>query len=535
MTFKLPTTEQLLEAGEELGMDLTPAYAGDIRDYVRPFVDAYNLVGALPDHLPAVKYPRTPGYRPEGEENEWGAWYVKTTIRGAARGKLAGRTAAVKDAISVAGVPMMNGASILEGYVPEIDATVVTRLLDAGATILGKSTCEYFSFAGGSLTSATATVTSPRNPGHTPGGSSTGSAALVAAAEVDIALGGDQAGSIRIPASHSGVVGIKPTFGLVPYTGIMSIEATIDHTGPLTGDVATSALALEVLAGDDGLDTRQRQVRTAPYREALERGVKGLRIGIVEEGFGNADSEPGVDETVRAAAARLQALGAEVAEVSIPWHRFGVPIWAPISLEGAYHVMLANCGGGKNIGGVHQPSLIKAMSSWRRRANELPHTLTVAMLLAHHADRSHHGAYYAKAQNLRRRLRADVDAALVGRDLLLLPTTAMTTAPIPEPDAPLPAYLDHCWRNITNTCQFNLTGHPAISVPCGLSDDKPVGLQLVARHWDEASLYRAAHAFEQAGDWQALGANKGKGGKRRRSGAARSAGSPSNHAEGKDA
>jgi amidase len=511
MTFKLPTTKQLVESGEELGMDLSESYAAEIRDYIRPFVDAYNLIGTLPDYLPEVKYPRTPGYRPEGAENEFGAWYVKTTITGAKRGKLAGKTVAIKDATCVAGVPMMNGASLLEGYVPEIDATVVTRLLDAGATILGKSVCEYFSYAGGSLTSANGPVISPRNPDHTPGGSSTGAAALVAAGEVDIATGGDQAGSIRIPASHTGVVGIKPTYGLVPYTGIMAIEATIDHTGPLTADVATSALALEVLAGDDGLDTRQRNVKTARYRDALDKGVKGLRIGVVKEAFGNPDSEAGVDRTVRAAAKQMQALGAEVEEVSIPWHHFGVPIWAPVTLEGSYHLMLVNNGDAKNTGGVHQTSLIKALSNWPNRANELPHTLTVAMLLAHHSDKNYHGIYYAKAQNLRRRLRADFDAALATYDLLLSPTTAMTTQRIPDPDVPLPEYLEHCWRNISNTCQFNMTGHPAISVPCGLSDGKPVGLQLVGKHWDELTLYRAAHAYEQSGDWQKNGAAKSKG------------------------
>ena len=516
MTFKLPTTEQLQESGEELGMDLTATYAGEIRDYIRPFVDAYNLVGTLPDYLPEVKYPRTPGYRPEGDENKYGAWYVKTTIQGAKRGKLAGKTAAIKDTMSMAGVPMMNGASILEGYVPEIDATVVTRLLDAGATILGKSVCEYFSFAGSSLTSANGLVTSPRNPGHTPGGSSTGSAALVAAGEVDIAMGGDQAGSIRIPASHSGIVGIKPTHGLVPYTGIMAIEATIDHAGPLTADVATNALALEVLAGEDGLDTRQINVKTARYRKALDQGVKGLRIGVVKEAFGNPDSEPGVDRTVRAAAKRMQTLGAKVEQVSIPWHHFGVPIWAPITLEGGYHLMLVNCGDGKNTGGVHQTSLINALSNWPNRANEFPHTLTVAMLLAHHSDKNYHGTYYAKAQNLRRRLRADFDAALERYDVLLSPTTAMTTGKIPAQNAPLPVYLEQCWRNITNTCQFNLTGHPGISVPCGLSDGKPVGLQFVGKHWDELTLYRAAHAYEQSGDWQKKGAAKSKRGKKKK-------------------
>ncbi len=502
MSFKLPTTRQLQEYGEELGMDLTPSYAEEIREYIQPFIDAFNLVGTLPDHMPVVKYPRTPGYRPEGEENRYGAWYVKTIIKGAKRGKLVGKTIAIKDTISIAGVPMMNGASILEGYVPDTDATVVTRLLDAGGTILGKSVCEYFSFAGGSATSATGPVESPRNPGCTPGGSSTGSAALVAVGEVDIALGGDQAGSIRIPASHSGVVGIKPTFGLVPYTCIMSIEATIDHAGPLTADVATNALALEVLAGDDGLDGRQRNVKTAPYCKELGQSVTGLKIGVIKEGFGNPDSEPGVDDLVLKAAKRMKSLGAVVKDISIPWHHFGVPIWAPITLEGAYHGVLLNNGGVKNVGGVHQISLIKALSNWRQRANEMPHTIIVSMLLAHHSDKQYGGIYYAKAQNLRRRLRDFYDAGLAEYDMLLLPTTAMTTTRIPEPDASLSDYLNHCWSNITNTCQFNLTGHPAISVPCGLLEDKPVGLQFVAKHWDEKTLYRAAAAYEQSGDWQ---------------------------------
>ncbi len=515
MTFKLPTPEQLIEAGDDLGMDLTASYANEIREYIRPFVDAYNLVGTLPDYLPEVKYPRTPGYRPEGEENKYGAWYVKTTIQGAKRGKLAGRTVAIKDTMAIAGVPMMNGASVLEGYVPEIDATVVTRLLDAGATILGKSVCEYFSFAGGSVTSANGPVSSPRNPGHTPGGSSTGAAALAAAGEVDIAMGGDQAGSIRIPASHSGVVGLKPTFGLVPYTGIMAIEATIDHAGPLTADVATNALALEVLAGEDGLDTRQTNVKTAPYRKALNQSVKDLKIGILKEGFGNPDSEPGVDSVVRSAAKQMATLGAKVEEVSIPWYHYGVPIWAPVTLEGSYHLVLVNNGDGKNTGGVHQTSLIKALSNWPNRANEFPHTITVAMLLAHYSDQNYHGTYYAKAQNLRRRLRAEIDTALTNHDVLLLPTTAMTTTKIPEPNVPLPQYLEHSWRNITNTCQLNLTGHPGISLPCGMSDGKPVGLQLIGKHWEESTLYRAAHAYEQSVDWEKLGTKRKGGGRRK--------------------
>ena len=214
MKFELPTPQTVKEIADELGFPIDDdAEVADMLTFMAPFADAYNAVDEMPDELPPVKYPRGDWYRPEVEENKHGAWYIKVTIKGAGDGKLAGKRIAIKDTACVAGVPMMNGASVLEGYVPDFDASVVTRLLDAGAEIAGKSVCEYFSVSGGSATSASGVVESPRNPGYTPGGSSTGSAALVAAGDVDMALGGDQAGSIRIPASYTGVVGIKPTFG----------------------------------------------------------------------------------------------------------------------------------------------------------------------------------------------------------------------------------------------------------------------------------------------------------------------------------
>src|SRR5262249_25149589 len=174
--------------------------------------------------VPEVKYPRTPGYRPEGAENPHNAWYVKTTVKGAPGGKLTGKTVVLKDNICLAGVPMMNGASTLEGYVPDVDATIVTRILDAGGTIVGKAHCEYFCFSGGSHTNATGPVHNPRKPGYSAGGSSSGSAALVAAGEADMAIGGDQGGSIRIPAAYCGIYGMKPTHGPRPYALHMPIQ-----------------------------------------------------------------------------------------------------------------------------------------------------------------------------------------------------------------------------------------------------------------------------------------------------------------------
>src|SRR5882672_10085002 len=237
-----------------------------------PSVGAYNAIDQLPDNLPPVRYPRDAGRRPSREENRYNAWYCKTDVRGARSGKLKGRTVVVKDNVMLAGVPMMNGASTLVGYVPEVDATVVTRILDAGGTIVGKSHCEYFCASGGSHTNATGPVHNPHRMGHSAGGSSSGSAVLVALGEADMAIGGDQGGSIRIPSSFCGIYGMKGTHGLVPYTGVMPIEITLDHTGPMTGNVRDNALLLEVLAGADGVDPRQIAPKVAEYTKELEGG-----------------------------------------------------------------------------------------------------------------------------------------------------------------------------------------------------------------------------------------------------------------------
>src|SRR3954470_6961040 len=331
MAVRRPTLEQLRSVAEDLGMHMGEAELESYSALLQGNYAAYDAVDAMPDYVPAVKYPRTPGYRPEGEENKYNAWYVKTEIKGAPSGKLAGKRIALKDNISLAGVPMMNGSSTLEGYTPDVDATIVTRILDAGGTIVGKAHCEHFCLSGGSHTNSTGPVHNPWRIGYSAGGSSSGSAALVASGEVEMAIGGDQGGSIRMPASFSGCYGMKPTHGLVPYTGTMPIEATIDHVGPMTATVADTALLLEAIAGVDGLDPRQYNVRVDKYTAALGRGVAGMRIGVVTEGFGHAVSEPDVDQKVRQGAERLRTLGATVEEVSIPMHLDGPAMWTAIA------------------------------------------------------------------------------------------------------------------------------------------------------------------------------------------------------------
>ncbi len=367
---KLPTPDELKAVGRQLGMSLSDADVAFFLETMGGSVAAYHAVEAMADPMPPVKYPRTPGYRPQGAENKYNAWYYKSEVQGAPSGKLRGKRIALKDNICLAGVPMMNGASSLEGYVPDVDATIVTRMLDAGGTILGKVHCEYFCFSGGSHTSSAGPVHNPRKMGHSAGGSSSGSAAVVAAGDVEMAIGGDQGGSIRIPAAYCGVYGMKPTHGLVPYTGVFPIENTLDHTGPMTANVADNALLLEVLAGPDGLDPRQMNVKTAQYTSALTGDARGLKIAVVKEGFGHLNSEGDVDALVRKGAALFRQLGAQVDEVSIPLHLAGLAIWTPIAVEGATWQMMNGNGFGFNWKGLYVTSLIDAHSAWRQRADE---------------------------------------------------------------------------------------------------------------------------------------------------------------------
>jgi amidase len=282
----------------------------------------------------------------------------------------------------------------------------------------------------------------------------------------------------------------------------MAIDMTIDHAGPMTAGVADNALLLEVIAGADGLDPRQIAPRTSRYTEALAGGAAGLRIGVVREGFGHANSEPDVDAKVRQAAESFRRLGAEVEEVSIPMHLQSVAIWTPIGVEGTVELMMQGNGFGTNWRGLYVTSLLDAHSQWRHRAAELSESLKYVILLGQHMMRHHRGRFYAKAQNLARRLTAAYDAALDRHDLLLMPTLPIKATPIPPADAPRTLIVKRAHEMFANTAAFDITPHPAMTIPCGLGDGLPIGMMLVARQYDEATIYRAAQAFEQAQDWK---------------------------------
>ncbi len=493
---KAPSRDSVKTLADELRLGIAEADVDVYHAAVGGLLGSWAVVEELYEREVAPRAPQRAWSEPEGDP--LGAWYVRTDLTETEGGPLAGRTVAVKDNIAVAGVPMMNGSETLRGFVPSVDATVVTRLLAAGATIAGKSVCEDLCFSGASHTAKSGPVSNPWDRTRTTGGSSAGSAALVAAREVDLALGGEQGGSIRIPSSFCGVVGHKPTFGLVPYTGAFPIEQSIDHVGPIAPTVADAAAMLTVLAGADGKDPRQPTgVAGVDYVAELTSSDRPLRIGVVTEGFDLANSDPAVNAVVRDAIERLAAAGHVAEEVSIPWHHHGAALWDVISVEGATWQMIEGNAYGMNWKGEYDPAQIEYYGrTWRADPSAFSETVKLVALGGHHALRTGYGSGYAKARNLEKVLAAAYDEQLETYDVLVMPTLPITASLIPAADAPVEEVIGRALEMVANTAPFDVTGHPACSLPAGLADGLPVGLMVIGRSFDDAGVLRAAHRFE---------------------------------------
>ncbi|HZI37025.1 MAG TPA: amidase [Acidimicrobiia bacterium] len=500
MPVRPPDDSDLRRINEHYGLGLSDPDVGEYAPFVSGLLSSWDALEDLYARTAPPQRDDRKWYRPDDVDNQLGAWYVRTEITEGGRGPLAGRTVAIKDNTMVAGVPMMNGSETVEGFIPTRDATIVTRLLAAGATITGKAVCEDLCFSGSSFTSRPGPVRNPWDPSRSSGGSSSGSAALVASGEVDMATGGDQGGSVRIPSAYSGIVGHKPTHGLVPYTGAFPIELTIDHLGPMTRTVADAALMLAIMAGEDGLDPRQpRGVEPQDYVGALRTPASGLRIGVVSQGFGTPVSQPGVDDAVRGAIDTLRGAGLVAEDVSIPWHADAMHVWNVIATEGATVQMVEGNAYGRNYFGLYDPELIAFYGNqWRQRSERFSRTVKLVLLAGRHSLDTEQGRHYAMARNLAYELRAAYDTALAEYDVLAMPTLPLTATPVVADDAPLEEYLARALEMIGNTAPFDVTGHPATSVPAGLVDGLPAGLMLIGRRFDDATCLRVAQALEQA-------------------------------------
>ncbi|MGH3764565.1 MAG: amidase [Pseudonocardiaceae bacterium] len=492
-----PTVEDIAAIAIRLGYHGAVADADQYAAIITELLDAYDVVDDVDADAPTELTAHRAHRIPNPAEDPHNAWYVKASITGAASGPLAGRTVAVKDSIMVAGVPMMNGSGLLEGFIPRFDATVVTRILAAGAEVSGKTSCEYFCLSGGSHTAQRGATHNPHRRGYSAGGSSSGSAVALVTGDVDLALGADQAGSIRVPASFCGVVGLKPTYGLVPYTGIAPLDPALDHVGPMTTTVADNALLLSVIAGADGQDPRQQQPRVGDYPAALATGLHDLRVGVLAEGFDQPGGEPDVDAAVRHAAADLGKLGAEVLEISVPMHSIGPALWMPIIMHGMARTVVDGQGFGIGRNDRYPTDMMDHLFARRDRVDERPSNITLCALLAQYVADRHGQSYYGKAINGIRRLRAAYDTALRDVDVLLMPTTPQKAQPLPAEGASIAQWCARATDMFGNTAPFNVTHHPALSIPCGTNDGLPIGLMLVGRHFDEETVYRTAFAYEQ--------------------------------------
>jgi amidase len=498
MTVSRPSAADIDAAAKHFGFHLDADAQRDYLAVVGHTLRSYDVVDELYDEFARPQAPERVYRFPEPGDNPLGAWYVTAEIASGAEGPLSGRTVAIKDNIAVAGIPMMNGSRAVEGFVPSRDATVVERLLAAGATIAGKSVCEDLCCSGSSFTSACGTVRNPWDTTRETGGSSSGSSALVAAGEVELALGGDQGGSIRIPASLCGIVGHKPSHGLVPYTGAFPIERTIDHLGPITRTVADAAILLTVLAGPDGRDPRQPgEIATVDYRAALTGDVAGLRVGILTEGFGQPGSRPEVDDLVRSAARRLTEIGCTVGEISVPWHRNAIHVFTVIITDGASYQMLDGNGYGLGVDGLYDPELMAHFARQQAvKADQFASTIKATALCGHYGLNTLSGASYAKARNLLPQVRAAYDAALAQYDVLVMPTVPGTANTLPAGSPQDVALLERALGKAVNTAPMDITGHPAISVPAGLVDGLPAGMMIVGKRFDDATVLKVADAFE---------------------------------------
>jgi amidase len=497
-----PTPEEIRQKAAEHFIDLADDEVEDFAAAIEQTLEGYERLDELPEPRPDVEYTdRDAGYRPGRDEDPLNAYVTKCRVEGADSGPLSGYEVGLKDNIALAGVEMTAGSKLFDGYVPSVDATVVSRLLDAGATITGKLNMEDMAFSGSGELSATGPVLNPRDPDYIAGGSSSGSIAAVVDGDVDVAIGGDQGGSVRIPASWSGGVGHKPTHSLVPYTGIVGLGHSFDHTGPMATNVEDCARFLDVMAGKDPLDPRQGHVPEDDYAAHLQGDPGEITVGVVQEGFGHEQSERDVDETVREALDDFAGAGAEVTEVSVPMHLDGLPIWNAVVLEETT-ALFRDEGVGRYGKGFYDTQFAEAFGNARRaHADDYLTTVKLTLILGQYLSDEYGGHYYAKAQNLVRELAGRYDEELAEVDVLAMPTTPQT-AHEQQDDLSRLEVIDRALNMLSNTAPFDVTGHPSISVPAGEADGLPVGLMFVGSQFDDATVLDAGYAYEQSVGWE---------------------------------
>lgn len=526
------SVDEITGLATKAGLKLEEGHAEDYSILTSEFE---NLVASLGDDKllypkpDLTKYPRENVHIPEPKDADGGGWATKASIRATSpRSKLLdGKTVAIKDNTAVAGVRCTNGSTMVD-WTPEYDATIVTRILDTGGQILGKSACENSCLEGTSISSCTGRVHNPYADFYSAGGSSSGSGRLVATGSVDVAIGGDQGGSIRIPATCCGIVGLKPTWGLVPYTGILSLDANIDHTGPMARTVPDCARLLEAIAGSDGWDDRQPAFGLEvgspktlfldavldTIQKDSESSLSGLKVGILREGFEVPHQDANVVASVQAAAQKFSQLGAQVTEISVPAHHTGNVIWTcGLPIAGGRQAIFGDIDGRKQLSLTDRTGLVTPKRLSQREFDSLGPGCRNLYIRWLYCEEKYGPALQGRVGNLVKGLTDSYDHALNDVDILVMPTVSSPPQNLGDgstKDRPLQGNA-LTPSIIYNTSPFDSTGHPALSLPCGFvpaSDNPekklPTGIMLVGRRYDDVTILKAAAAWEKAFDWKTL-------------------------------
>ncbi|KAJ7280228.1 amidase signature domain-containing protein [Mycena rebaudengoi] len=524
----MATPTDVAAAAQRLSFTIPPDHEADYLALLGVTDKSVAAVMAYPDYqVPDTKarYPRTNVHRPPPEDNKLKGWAWKVSIQGELEGILHGKTVCFKDTICVAGVPQLFGTTAIQDFVPASDATVVTRVLSNGGIVVGKAMCENFSHGASSHSTPFGPVENPYCAGFSTGGSSSGCGALIGSGEVDMGIGGDQGGSIRIPASLCGLVGLKPTHGLVPYTGVLSSEPTLDTVGPMARTTLDVALLLQAVAGYDMIDDRQfgapLPADVPRYSEDVldgrKRGLNGMKIGVLQEGFASAFLDAAVDQKCRAAIAKLETLGATVEEVSVPLSE---------SFPGAISHILNKFASsqtrqGRQVSrrGLYINEFWEALLPWTQDKLEKAKYYVTGTAMCAEYGWSRYPTAYGRAMNLSRQLRDEYDVILARYDVVMMPTVPQAARRHVPPSRAGPlAWAEAAPGIVTNTAASNLTGHPTITFPVGFippspqdiydtadNDIKlPCGLMAMGKRFDDVTLLRVADAFEQAFDWKLL-------------------------------
>ena len=411
-------------------------------------------------------------------------------------GLLAGIPIGIKDNLCTQGIPTTCASRILQNFVPPYESTVTQKLADAGSVMVGKTNMDEFAMGGSTETSAYQLTANPWDASRVPGGSSGGSAAAVAANECVVSLGSDTGGSIRQPASFCGIVGMKPTYGLVSRYGLVAFASSLDQIGPFGRSVEDTAILLNAIAGYDPKDATSLKVEVPDYTQFLTPDIKGKKVGVIRETFGDG-LDPEVEKTIRAAIAQLKDLGAEIQEISCPRFRYGIAAYYIIAPSEA-SANLARYDGVRY--GARAEDAENLMDMYLRTRSEGfgAEVKRRIMIGTYVLSAGYYDAYYLQAQKVRTLIKQDFEQAFSQVDVLVSPTAPTTAFKMGEKTAdPLSMYLTDLM-----TIPVNLAGLPGMSVPCGFdAQGMPIGLQIVGNVLREDQIFQVASAYERSTEW----------------------------------